>query len=151
MRWLGHTRQQGAGPADQTASGRGRCTCCSSSGSHGPAGPRCARQPAAASHSHGSSSPGPGHETDVFTPYGWKKKLLRWCLRRLPQTSPQSVFLKAVKHTHGPSSLSIFVTSKWKVRRKGICSALTAEEVSDSGNTMRKPLQKKKILIGGWR
>lgn len=68
-----------------------------------------------------------------------------------PKHPHRVFFLKAVKHTHGPSSLSIFVTSKWKVRRKGICSALTAEEVSDSGNTMRKTLKKKKILIGGWR
>lgn len=70
MRWLKHTRQQGAGPADRTASGRGRCTCCSSSGSRGPAGPGCALQPAVASRSRRSSSPEPGHGTDVYMPGG---------------------------------------------------------------------------------
>lgn len=51
------TRRLGAGRADRTASGRGRCTCCSSSRSRGPAGPESARQPAASSRSRRSSSP----------------------------------------------------------------------------------------------
>lgn len=52
------TRPWGAGPAGRTASGRGRCTCCSSSGSHEPAGPGSGLQPPASSRSRRSSSPG---------------------------------------------------------------------------------------------
>lgn len=51
------TRRWGAGQAGRTASGLGRCTCCSSSRSREPAGPESDRQPAASSHSHRSSSP----------------------------------------------------------------------------------------------
>lgn len=55
--WKTRTHQRGAGPAGQTASGRGRCTCCSSSRSHEPAGPESDRQPGASSRSRRSSSP----------------------------------------------------------------------------------------------
>lgn len=54
------THQWGAGPAARTASARGRCTCCSSSRSRGPAAPRCGRRPPGASRSRGSSSPAVG-------------------------------------------------------------------------------------------
>ena len=57
LRSWGLTRQWGAGPAARTASAQGRCTCCSSSRSPGPAVPRDGRQPPGASHSRGSSSP----------------------------------------------------------------------------------------------
>lgn len=55
------TRRRGAGRAGRTASGRGRCTCCSSSRSREPAGPESVRQPAASSRSRRSSSPERSH------------------------------------------------------------------------------------------
>lgn len=57
-RTLTLTHQWGADPAGQTASGQGRCTCCSSSQSLGPAAPQDGLQPPGASRSRGSSSPG---------------------------------------------------------------------------------------------
>lgn len=51
------THHWGADPAGQTANGQGRCTCCNSSQSLGPAAPQGGLQPPGASHSHGSSSP----------------------------------------------------------------------------------------------
>ena len=56
-----HTHRRGAGRAGRTASGRGRCTCCSSSRSREPAGPESAHQPAASSRSRRSSSPERSH------------------------------------------------------------------------------------------
>lgn len=89
MKWLERTHQQGAGPVDRTASGRGRCTCCSSSGSHGPAGPGCARRPAAASRSRRSSSPGPGHGRQMF---------IHQMARR--RNSFTGVYISCPKHAH---------------------------------------------------
>lgn len=54
------TRPRGAGRAGRTASAQGRCTCCSSSRSPGPAGPESGHQPAVSSHSRRSSSPEQG-------------------------------------------------------------------------------------------
>lgn len=64
LRARGLTHQWGAGPAGRTASALGRCTCCSSSRSPGPAAPQGGLQPPGASHSRGSSSP-VGTETCV--------------------------------------------------------------------------------------